>query len=39
MHDDEVDSLWDDLVAWYPNWSEYTDITDRRFRVFSLEPR
>ena len=39
MADEEVNALWDELVAWYPNWSEYTGITERKFRVFSLEPR
>lgn len=33
---EELDSLWPELLRWYPNWADYTEITDRKFRVFEL---
>ncbi len=29
---------WDLLLEWFPNWSDYTAVTDREFRVFELQP-
>jgi deazaflavin-dependent oxidoreductase (nitroreductase family) len=31
-----LDQLWPELLRWYPNWADYTNITDRNFRVFEL---
>lgn len=36
---DEVKALWPRLVKVWPGWQTYTGMTDRRFRVFFLEPR
>ncbi|MFV0317593.1 MAG: nitroreductase family deazaflavin-dependent oxidoreductase [Microthrixaceae bacterium] len=38
LPEEQVQVLWPDLVAWFPNWVEYTNVTDRRFRVFALDP-
>lgn len=35
---EERDERWDVLVAWYPNWREYTAVTDREFRIFEVTP-
>lgn len=29
---------WQDALAHWPSWSEYTNITDRTFRIFHLVP-
>lgn len=34
----ERDERWAMLLDWFPNWREYTSVTDREFRVFELEP-
>lgn len=28
---------WEELVRWYPNWRDYSTVTDREFRVFQLD--
>lgn len=35
---DERRGRWDLLLEWYPNWDDYTEVTDREFRVFELTP-
>ncbi len=35
---DERSARWDELLTWFPNWSDYTEVTDREFRVFELQP-
>jgi len=35
---DERSQRWDTLLEWFPNWSDYTEVTDREFRVFELQP-
>jgi len=30
---------WPELLEWYPGWADYTQITDREFRIFELVPR
>lgn len=27
---------WEELLRWYPNWRDYSHVTDREFRVFEL---
>ena len=34
----ERDGLWPELIWWFPVWQNYTEVTDRQFRVFALEP-
>lgn len=34
----ESEERWDVLIAWYPNWVEYTSVTEREFRIFELTP-
>ncbi len=29
---------WQTAVAWFPGWTDYITVTDRRFRLFELEP-
>lgn len=38
LPEEERAERWHELVAWYPNWSEYAEATDRVFRVFELSP-
>jgi deazaflavin-dependent oxidoreductase (nitroreductase family) len=38
LPDDEREERWDLLVGWFPNWRDYTEVTDRKFRVFELTP-
>ncbi len=35
---DERQARWDELLTWFPNWRDYTEVTDREFRVFELSP-
>lgn len=35
---DERADRWEELVAWFPNWRDYSTVTDREFRVFELVP-
>lgn len=35
---DERQQQWDMLLDWFPNWRDYTAVTDREFRVFELQP-
>ena len=37
--DGEKERLWPRLVELYPSWKQYTRWTDRKFRLFALEPR
>lgn len=30
--------VWPLLLEWYPGWKDYTEVTDREFRVFRLTP-
>lgn len=34
----EREAAWQEALAHWPPWSEYTALTDRRFRVFHLLP-
>lgn len=33
---DERADRWEQLLRWYPNWRDYSQVTDREFRVFEL---
>jgi deazaflavin-dependent oxidoreductase (nitroreductase family) len=35
---DERAAVWPELLEWYPAWKDYTEVTDREFRVFELLP-
>jgi deazaflavin-dependent oxidoreductase (nitroreductase family) len=37
--DEERRTLWPRLVELYPSWKQYSEWTDRDFRLFCLEPR
>lgn len=39
LDDVEAEAVWPELLAWYPGWDRYTDVTDRTFRIFELGPR
>jgi len=34
----ERQERWNMLLGWFPNWRDYTSVTDREFRVFELQP-
>lgn len=34
----EIEGLWPRLLKVWPGWTTYTEMTDRSFRVFFLEP-
>ncbi|HEV3473215.1 MAG TPA: nitroreductase family deazaflavin-dependent oxidoreductase [Actinomycetota bacterium] len=36
---EEKDQLWPRLLELYPAWKQYSEWTDRDFRLFCLEPR
>ena len=38
LNDRERADRWDLLLEWFPNWRDYTEVTDREFRVFELRP-
>lgn len=38
LEGDERELAWQDALAHWPSWSEYTNITDRTFRIFHLTP-
>ncbi|CAA0132198.1 F420H(2)-dependent quinone reductase [Mycolicibacterium vanbaalenii] len=38
LEGDERAKTWPELIWWFPIWAKYTDVTDRPFRVFCLEP-
>ena len=38
LDDRERADRWDLLLEWFPNWRDYTEVTDREFRVFELRP-
>ncbi len=33
---EERDARCDELLAWYPNWRNYSEISQREFRIFEL---
>ena len=36
---DERAARWPELLEWYPGWADYTQVTDREFRIFELISR
>lgn len=38
LEGDERSEAWQEALAHWPSWSEYTTITDRTFRIFHLIP-
>ncbi|MQB01040.1 MAG: nitroreductase family deazaflavin-dependent oxidoreductase [Actinobacteria bacterium] len=38
LSEGEARSHWPDLVRMWPAWQTYREITDRKFRMFRLEP-
>ncbi len=39
LEGDEREAAWQEALAHWPSWSEYTKITDRSFRIFHLVPK
>jgi deazaflavin-dependent oxidoreductase (nitroreductase family) len=35
---DERAQRWSEALEWYPGWKDYTEVTDRPFRLFLLTP-
>ncbi|MCU0268490.1 MAG: nitroreductase family deazaflavin-dependent oxidoreductase [Acidimicrobiales bacterium] len=38
LTDEERGTCWTEMLAWYPAWAGYTELTDRELRVFELTP-
>lgn len=38
LEGEERELAWQEALAHWPTWSEYTRLTDRRFRIFGLTP-